>query len=238
MASSNASKVEKRLYEIAEMYKQRGYRVTVAPAPNQLPRFLSKFRPDIVAQKGDESIVIEVIKPTSKSSKQPVAEWPIVYEPIEMEVKPSGKLRDIDYWKKLSSVVKRHPGWRLELFIDDPSKRDIPETINKDLIKERLQEGQRLAEQGMLAASLLITWSATEAAMRLASKNNEVDLPDLRPATVISRLYTDGILERDDYDFLLECMRIRNAVAHGFYEGRIRRHILKKLQRVTLSLLQ
>jgi hypothetical protein len=212
MASSNVSREEKRLYEIAEMYKQRGYRVTVAPAPNQLPRFLSKFRPDIVAQKGDEAIVIEV--------------------------KPSGKLRDIDYWKNLSSVVQRHPGWRLELFIDDPSKRDIPETINKDLIKERLQEGQRLAEQGMLAASLLITWSATEAAMRLASKDHEVDLPDLRPATVISRLYTDGLLERDDYDFLLECMRIRNAVAHGFYEGRIRRHILKKLQRVALRLLQ
>jgi hypothetical protein len=235
MANSNVPREEKRLYEIAEEYKRRGYRVTVAPTSNQLPRFLSKFRPDIVAEGPHESIVIHVLKPTPKSAKQSAAQWP--YEPTVMEAKLPGQQRDINYWKKLSSVVRRHPGWRHELVLDDPSRRDMPETISQELIQERLQEGQRLAEQGMVAASLLITWSAAEAAMRLAGQGYELDLPDWRPATVISRLYTDGVLEREDYDFLLECLQIRNAVAHGFYEGRIRLHILKKLRQLALRLL-
>jgi REase_AHJR-like protein len=212
MTTSNVSSEESRLYDIAEEYKQRGYKVYVSPPPKRLPKFLSKFRPDIVAEGPNESVVIEV--------------------------KSSGKVRGTDYWKELSSVVQQHPGWRLELIVNDTTTRQPPETINKELIKERLKEGQQLAEKGMLAASLLITWSAAEAAMRLASKHYEIELPDLRPATVISRLYSDGLLERDEYDFLLDCMRVRNAVAHGFYEGRIKLSFLKRLQRITLRLLE
>jgi REase_AHJR-like protein len=211
MTSANVSSGESRLYDIAEEYKQRGYRVTVSPSPKRLPRFLSKFKPDIVAEGPNESVVIEV--------------------------KTSDKVRGADYWRELSSVVQQHPGWRLEFVVNDTSKSQKPETINKELIKERLQEGQQLFQQQMLEASLLIIWSAVEAAMRLASKNHEIDLPDLRPATVISRLYSDGLLERNEYDFLLECMRIRNAVAHGFYEGRIKQGFLKRLQQITLRLL-
>lgn len=212
MTSTNPSSEESRLYDIAEEYKQRGYKVTVSPSPNRLPKFLSKFRPDIVAEGPNESVVVEV--------------------------KSSNKVRGTDYWRELSSIVQQHPGWRLELVVNDTSKSQKPETINKEIINERLQEGQQLSKQGMLAASLLITWSAVEAAMRLASKKYEIDLPDLRPATVISRLYSDGLLERREYDFLLECMRIRNAVAHGFYEGRIKRNFLTRLQQISLRLVQ
>lgn len=211
MASSNVLRDENHLYDIAEQYKQRGYKVIVSPPPKHLPRFLSKFRPDIVAEGPNESVVIEVKSPN--------------------------KARGTDYWKELSRVVQQHPGWRLELVINAPSKRELPETINQELVRQRLQEGQQLAEAGMLAASLLITWSAAEAAMRLASKAHEIALPDLRPATVISRLYTDGVLEREEYDFLLDCMRLRNPVAHGFYEGKIKRSLLRKLERIALRLL-
>jgi hypothetical protein len=37
---------------------------------------------------------------------------------------------------------------------------------------------------------------------------------------------------------LLDCMRVRNAVAHGFYEGRPKLSILKRLQRIALRLLR
>jgi hypothetical protein len=173
---------------------------------------LSKFRPDIVAESPSESIVVEV--------------------------KSSNKVRGADYWRELSSAVKQHPGWRLELVLNDAARNETPDSIDEELIKERIEEGQQLSRQGMLAASLLITWSAAEAAMRLASKNHEIELPDLRPATVISRLYSDGLLERSEYDFLIDCMHTRNGIAHGFYEGRIRQGSVRRLQQITLRLLQ
>lgn len=212
MTSANIPSEESPIYDIAEEYKQRGYRVSVLPPTSQLPKFLNKFRPDIIAESSNESVVIEV--------------------------KSSNKVRGADYWKELSSVVQQHPGWRLELIVNNTPKSRRPETLNKTLIKERLQEGQDLSKKEMLAASLLITWSAVEAAMRLASKNHEIDLPDLRPATVISRLYSDGLLERSEYDFLLESMRIRNAAAHGFYEGRVKQSFLKRLQQIASRLLE
>ena len=211
MSSSGVSTDEARLYDIAEGYKQRGYKVTVSPAAKQLPKFLSRFKPDIVAEGPGESVVVEVKSPNRQ--------------------------RGTDYWKELSTVVQKHSGWRLELVLNGPSKRGVPVTMDEGLVRKRLEEGRRLADQGMLAASLLITWSAAEAAMRLASKHNEIDLPDLRPATVITRLYTDGLVEREEYDFLLECMRVRSTVAHGFEQGRIRSSSLKRLQNISLRLL-
>src|SRR5262252_2025409 len=212
MQRTNTFSEESRLYDVAESYKERGYKVIVSPSPSRLPKFLVKFKPDIVAEGPNESVVVEV--------------------------KSSNKIRDTDYWRELSSMVQRHPGWRLELVLNDASRVQKPETINTDLINERLQEGQQLSKQGMLAASLLISWSALEAAMRIASKRHEIDLPDLRPATVITRLYSDGLLERKEYDFLLECMRLRNAVAHGFYEGRIKKIFLTRLQQISLRLVE
>lgn len=211
MSSSSVSRDEIQLSNVAEKYKQLGYKVTVSPPSKELPRFLSKFKPDLVAEGPDESVVIEV--------------------------KSSGKERGAAYWKELSKVVQRHPRWRLEL-IPGAAKRAVRKTMNKELVRQRLEEGQRLAEQGMLAASLLITWSAAEAAMRLAATENEVDLPDQRPAVVISSLYTDGLLDRDEYDLLVDLFGVRNAVAHGFYQGKVRKTVLKKLQQIVLRLLE
>lgn len=209
--SSSSIKDETRLFSVAEKYRQLGYKVTVSPPSKELPRFLSRFKPDIVAEGPDESVVIEATS--------------------------SGKERGAAYWKELSRVVQRQPRWRLEL-VADASKRRMRQTMTKELAKKRLVEGQRLAEQGMLAASLLITWSAVEAAMRLAAKRYEIDLPDQRPAVVISRLYTDGVLERQEYDFLVDAFGVRNAVAHGFDQEKIRRTVLKKLQQIGLRLLE
>lgn len=211
MSSSSVIRDETRLNNVAEKYRQRGYKVTVSPPSKELPKFLSKFEPDIVAEGPDESVFIGVTS--------------------------SVRERGSAYWKELSRAVQKHPRWRLEL-IADASKRRMGQTMTKELARKRLLEGQRLAEQGMLAASLLITWSAVEAAMRLAAKQYEIDLPDQRPAAVISRLYTDGVLERQEYDFLVDVFGVRNAVTHGFDQGKIRRTVLKKLQQVGLRLLE
>jgi len=212
MSISNISIEQSRIQNIAEDYKRRGYSVIIAPPVNRLPSFLRKFRPDIVAESPDESIVIEM--------------------------KSSVRARGTDYWKRLSSVVEKHPGWRLELIINGDISDDARETLTPRLIKERLSEGQELAKLGMLAPALLIIWSAAEAAMRVRAKNYGVELPDLRPSTLISRLYSDGLLAKDQYDFLIDCMRVRNSGAHGFLEARLIIGTVKQLQQLAVHFLE
>lgn len=211
MTINDQSVINGPVYDIAEEYKQRGYRVTIEPTPKELPQFLSRFKPDVVAVGPDESVVIEV--------------------------KSSNKLRGLNYWQELTEAIQQHPGWRFELVVDNATKRKLSETITSEQIKELVRDGRRLADEGMLRPALLILWSAAEAAMRLAGFEYEVDLPDFRPATIISRLYTDGVLEREDYEFLMSCMRRRNSIAHGFQEESIDPSIIAELSQITLRLL-
>jgi hypothetical protein len=90
----------------------------------------------------------------------------------------------------------------------------------------------------MLEAALLITWSASEAAMRLVCKKQKVDLPDFRPATLITRLYTDGIIEREEYDQLMRTMHMRSAVAHGLRQDGVDAEAIEQLRQLTLRLLR
>ena len=212
MTRSNGSIEQDRLRKIAESYKQRGYKVTVSPPAERLPKFLSTFAPDIVAKGRNESVVVQVRSP--------------------------GRLRGTSYWERLLSAVRQHPRWRIELVMDEVDNRPNPRTINERQIEEQLQEGERLAEQGMLAAGLLVTWAASEAAMRRAGKKHEVEFPDFRASTLITRLYSDGLLERKEYDFLLDVMRVRIAVAHGFVDRSVKLSSLSRLQGLTRRLLQ
>lgn len=211
MSISSSALEATRLQDIAEEYKQRGYTVTVSPGANALPRFLSKFRPDLLAESPDESVIIEI--------------------------KSANKIRGSDYWKQLSSVLQRHPGWRLELVLRNMSSRRPTADIGPAEIQKLLAEGEQLSDRGMLVGALLVTWSAAEAAMRAATKKFEVEIPDVRPGTVIGKLYSDGFLDREQYEFLINCMQIRNAVAHGFHESQLKTGLLRRLRKIVCDVL-
>src|SRR5260370_6130475 len=103
MSISNKCMEERCVYDSAEEYKQRGYAVTVSPPPKRLPELLSKFTPDIVAEGPNESVVIEV--------------------------KSVSKVRGVNYWKELSSIVRQHPGWRFQLVVNNVSSLRPSATI-------------------------------------------------------------------------------------------------------------
>ena len=212
MATKLSSAHDNRLYRVAESYKQRGYSVQVNPSSNQLPEFLRPFQPDMVAEGPDDSVVIEVASPE--------------------------RPRTDAYWTQLTDAINQHPGWRLDLVVSDRLSQAVPKTLPTEQIHARLEEGKRLADAGLLDASLLITWSAAEAAMRLASKKYEVELPDVRTGTIIGRLYMDGLLEREEYDLLMRLMQLRDRVVHGFKERKLSLAPINRLQDITLRLLQ
>src|SRR5438876_714727 len=152
MSTGSRSGYDQRLREVAEDYRRRGYRVTVEPSVRELPEFLRSYNPDLIAEGADESVVVEF--------------------------KSSGRASETDDWGQLAEDVRQHPGWRLELVLGGDENRLAGEPIERDEIEARLEEGQQLSEAHMLDAALLITWSATEAAMRLASRKQRVELPD------------------------------------------------------------
>jgi Holliday junction resolvase len=203
---------DRLLQDLADAYKQRGYRVMIAPSSSQLPEFLKAYQPDLIAENSDESVVIEIKSHEKAAQKK--------------------------YWAELAKVIQQHPGWRLEIVVGVDEDTATHQVIERPEIEARLREGLQLGEANRLDAALLITWSAAEAAMRLACEKHQVDLPDYRPATMISRLYTDGLIDREDYDRLLQSMHMRDAVAHGLRQSGVDSAVVKQLHHISLRLLR
>jgi len=175
------------LKNLAATYRRRGYQVVMNPAKDQIPTFLAPFRPDLLALSKEDSVVVEIASP-EKSEKE--------------------------YWQRLTNAMKGHSEWRVDLYSREPEEDG--ETIDLSRIEARLSESKQWLSEDKTDPAFLLAWSATEAAMRQIAAKYQVERSDIGTGTLITRLYSDGLMEQEDYQLLGELLKKRNAVAHGF----------------------
>ncbi len=179
-----------KVREVAESYRRRGYQVHIQPTRQEVPDFLNGYRPDLIAESANDSVVVEI---KSTGGTKPVT------------------------WQWLARTVKAQPNWRLDLIVTDPMNSVSGDPrLSEAEIEKRLNESNHFVKSGILDAALLVSWTALEAALRRLCDKYELDLPDEATGTVITRLYTDSLMEREDYDALMRGLTQRNAVVHGY----------------------
>jgi len=182
----------RRLASVASEYENRGYKVKVQPAADDIPEFLKGFEPDLIATGNGESVVVEVKARREFENEQSVTAITAI-----------------------EAALRDRPGWRFELVIDG-SDPEPASSLAAPQIGTSLEEANELQRGGHLVAALLLLWSATEGILRLLAARENVDLESLAPGYVTKRLYTLGLLGRDQYRILDETVRLRNQAAHGF----------------------
>ncbi len=179
--------------EVAADYLRRGYSVMLEPQEADRPDFLQKFRPDILARNSRESVVVEVKSSLSSQKAQ---------------------------WKELAEIVQHQPGWRFELVLGQGNDELIANvaaplyTYNE--ILSLIQSAREITAQGVLTAGFLTAWSALEATMRFISSSVPFDSKTMMYRGLTSRLYSEGWMDREDYDEILRLGQYRNQAAHGF----------------------
>jgi hypothetical protein len=178
-----------RLRSVASEYESQGYEVKLQPPPDDLPEFLTGFELDLIATGKGETVIVEVKTRNDLKNEQSVS--------------------------ALENALRNRPGWRFELIIDGPAT-ERRETLPATQIRASLDEADELQQHGHLSAALLLLWSATEGALRLLATRENIELESLAPGYVLKRLYTLGLLGREQYQILDEIMRLRNQAAHGF----------------------
>ena len=178
-----------RLDKIAQDYRARGYEVKIQPGREDLPDFLSSFEPDLIASGKGETVVVEV--------------------------KTRRELNTPPLPQTLEAALQNRAGWRFELVIDGRDA-ELRETLTLHQIRGLLETAKELERPAFSIAALLTLWSATEGALRLLAQREHVELESLAPAYVVNKLYTVGLLGRDQLQTLREAMRLRNQAAHGF----------------------
>ena len=179
------------LEKVAQQYRTDGYRVIIEPGKDERPGFLGDFQPDLIAYGDGESVVVEV--------------------------KTRPELADNHRLSYVAARINDEPGWRFDLVVtpEENSTEDLTERSAPE-IRELVTAAERLIDLKENDAAHLVAWSALEASLRSVLQKEGIDFDRKNSRYLIDTLYSHGMLSRPDYDQLLEAMRVRNAIAHGF----------------------
>ena len=217
MAIQTANVERERLLQLAEEYRGQGYEVSFQPNPEDLPDFLKTYRPDLVARRGDEAVIIEVKSRSSLDSSS------------------------TQYLRNLAQAVEQHPGWRFELVMANSEEgvffQKAERSLQETEIVSRLQVAQELAQQHPESA-ILYAWSLAEAALRLVAEHEGLSLNRFEVLYLVKQLVTEGIISRDEYQLLMSTLSLRNAVAHGFITTQLTQESVDELINITEHLLE
>lgn len=186
------------LERIAEDYRRRGYEVLVEPKGRDLPAFLSADTPDLIAQRDNEHLVIEV--------KQ---------SPMDVDSRQLNSIRE---------KVSQQPGWRFVLMAVKPNGSDAAAgglmLLDESGIRESLSQAESLAKTGYSSAALMLAWSATEGLLRRLLADRPEGPASVAPAFLLRSATSEGLIGADDFARLNDILRLRSAVAHGFRPAR------------------
>jgi hypothetical protein len=213
---ATTSRERQRARAIAEEYRSRGYEVIEQPSPEQLPEFLSCYRPDLLVRRGDEATIV-VVKSRSSLAKEPqIAE--------------------------LARLLSTKPHWNFELVVVGEGEQfSTPEgarPFERNDILRGIETAERLVASGFSEVALLSAWSALEATVRLLTEEEGIVLGRLSPLYILKQAVMNGVISRDDYNFLTKVMKYRNALVHGFKTLDFDLILVKELISTTKRLLQ
>lgn len=215
MSNSTATEHSDRVREIADQYIRRGYTVQIEPSPATLPFSLGTYRPDLVAQRDGENLVIEV--------------------------KTGAREVTVDRYREIAEDVAEHEGWRFLLITgEDVSPNGVTGTTD-DLptwgaVVHRADRSRELLKGGDAEAAYLVAWSALEGLLRRRAEHASIPVERMPIVPLARHLYSQGELSAGELDATLATIETRNRLVHGFQAPAVSGDA-EKLQRLIERLL-
>jgi hypothetical protein len=204
MTKQSDAFITRRVKDVARRYRKQGYRVSVEPRADQLPAFLRGLKPDLVAEKDGDRVVVEVkTRPTLRGSNELV---------------------------ELSERVAREKGWRFELIVSNPAGgTSFAKPVIAELISTSVARLDAVSKAGFPDVAIVYLVSVAEAlardlGMRLQIPIEKEDFPAL-----LRELVYRGAIDHALFHGLEQLYSLRNAVLHG--EGSKARLSKKELSR-------
>ena len=199
MAELTAHESERqRVQKVGQVYRDKGYDVLIEPKGDQLPDFLQAFRPDLIAHKGDEHIVVEV--------------------------KMRGRVSDLPQVNELAKVVRNEADWKFELFLLGPENSFFvngASLFTVEEIRSKIVEVALFVENGHLEAAFLMGWSLAEATLRVLAVKEGIEGETATSDYLLKQMTFEGIIARETYHDLKRAQQTRNAIAHGFKSSQL-----------------
>jgi hypothetical protein len=171
--------------KVAARYRGEGYETATSG-----PDFLDG-RPDLVLQRGDERVVVEI-----KTARSPAPH--------------------LERWAK---EIAGHPGWRLDVVVVDESESDVLSSLTPQPLASlgrQIDEARELIAAGHVIAGGLLAWSSFEGVGREALRRTAAAEPVDDTPSLVRLLLTNNFVSDEEYRRLDEARGRRNALAHGY----------------------
>lgn len=181
---------DEKVRDLAEQYRQKGYEVVLESLPEVIPGFDQNLRPDLLAKKDRDQIVIEV--------------------------KSRSALRNSDTVRRMADALAKTPEWRFELVVLEDAGMNLGTAVDTKTIQAQLVSAELLLEHNQHSSAFIVIWAALEGALRKLAAAQNISLGDASPTRLIRELSFNGLLSREDYEFLTQQLQSRNRIVHGF----------------------
>jgi uncharacterized protein YutE (UPF0331/DUF86 family) len=206
MTPSTAFRERLVLERLKETYEQKGYEFFSEPTDDLLPPFLRGYRPDAIALKPHEGVVIEV-----KFGNHP------------------GRDRRLE---SVAALLAEQTGWHLKIYVEQPRAEETLsiDAPTPDQIEAWIGESERLAMEGHERAAFLLAWSVLEAIARVrASEQGIVPLRLVSPAGAVQSLEMSGYIDEQAGQDFRNMVNLRNRIVHGDLAAEVGRSAVEGL---------
>lgn len=176
----------------AEDLRKQGYAVTVEPASAVIPFDLKQYRPDILASRGDENLIIDI--------------------------KARGSRRSIERYKEIAEIVGSHKNWRFMLSTVDETEPDgytaVGQRPDTDSLGRMLGKIDLLLSGENYDLAIPYLWLVYVSALRIVGERAKVPMDQTSDGSVLNYLYSMGELSADEYELAKNFLALRNKTAH------------------------
>lgn len=178
---------------IAKELEDNGYAVFLEPAPEQIPFSLGGYRPDLLATKDNDNLIIEI-----KSKK-------------------SAKI--LERYRKVADIIQAHPGWKflVKTFADAPRIEETaaPSVSDIKTIAKHLEKAERAASSDAPELAIPYLWNIIISLLRNKAIDTAPKFSELPDRSLINQLYSLGELSVEQYEALRKWQELRNQAIHN-----------------------
>lgn len=185
-----------------------GYDVVLQPAGMDLPEFLQNLRPDAVAHRGTEHLLIEVVSRSERASRR---------------------------IRELRGAIQGHPNWQLETIWTTP--QNIPRSLERaplNAVSSALREIDDLLKANHLRPAFLLCWATLESLGRILLPA-ELSKPQT-PGRLVEYLAANGFVDREEARHLRRLTDVRNRLIHGELHAEVTENELTEIRDVLWKL--
>ena len=177
------------LERLRAAYEEHGFSFVVEPGPETLPDFLGSYRPDAIARKKGENVIIEIMRRQRSPWEEPFAD--------------------------LHDRIAGHKDWKLNVVyaVERPEDSIVLPVAHLDTLNLQIAEVEGLQAGGHHRAAFMLAWSVLEAVL---NRLDEAGSHHIRTAgQVVHSLAMGGHLSSEVERRLFRLSELRNRIVHG-----------------------